>query len=283
MASLSSSDRPAGYQRSPSSLSRASLYRVEAIVLRHRDLGEADRILTLFTREHGKLRASVRGARKIKSRMGGHVEPLTHTSILLVRGRSLDTVTQAQSISAFPHVRDDLLGATRGLHMAELVERFSEENEPNAALFAHLLDGLTKLNAGEDPELIGRAFETGVLDLEGYRPVLDQCVSCSSPFDHNERLSFGAGWGGVLCESCASETGPDQVGLRPISTLAVEGLRVIQRRGYLTDPGTWATTNGTADEIERLLRWYLQSVLERPLETAAFLDELRSPHTPGAS
>ena len=264
-----------GPQRPLSSLPRASLYRVEAIVLRHRRLGEADQLLTLFTREHGKLRATVRGARKIKSRMGGHVEPLMHTSALLVRGRSLDTVTQAQSITVFPHVRADLIRTTRGLHMAELVERFSEEHEPNQPLFAHLLEGLTRLEAGEHAELLGRAFETGVLDLEGYRPVLDRCASCGSPFDDGERLSFGAGWGGVLCAHCASAASRDRVGLRPLSRPAFTGLTAIQRRGYLADPSTWALPPGVADEIERLLRWYIQSVLERPLEAAGFLDELR--------
>ena len=271
----------AAYQRPPSSLSRASLYRVEALVLRHRRLGEADRVLTLFTREHGKLQAVVRGARKIRSRMGGHVEPLMHTSVLLVRGRSLDIVTQAQAVSAFPRVRDDLLAATRGLLMAEIVERFSEEHEPNQALFAHLIEGLTRLEAVElPPELVVRAFETGVLELEGYRPVLDRCVSCgNSPGDTGAGpLSFGAAWGGVLCAACAA--GQDRAALRPLSAPALAGLRTLQDRGYLADPAPWAptaTSTTAANEVERLLRWHLQSVLERPLETAAFLDQLRSP------
>jgi DNA repair protein RecO (recombination protein O) len=262
-------------ERPPSSLSHASLYRVEAIVLRHRNLGEADRALTLFTREHGKLRASVRGARKTKSRMGGHVEPLMHASLLLLRGRSLDIVTQAQSISVFPHVRDDLLLTTRGLHMAELVERFSEEHEPNGVLFSHVLKGFSRLDRGEPPELILRAFEMKLLELEGYRPVLDQCVICGSPIDDAERASFGAGWGGVLCASCASVEGQDRTGSRPISHEALVVLRSLQRRGYLVDPSNYPSVGPLAEEMEWLLRWHLQSVLERPLESAAFLDQLR--------
>ncbi len=267
------------FHRSPSSLPRASLYRVEAIVLRHRDLGEADRALTLFTREHGKVRASVRGARKIKSRMGGHVEPLTHTSLLLVRGRSLDTVTQAQSIAVFPRVREELVVITHGLYLAELVDRFSEEHEPNSALFDHLIEGLARLEKGEPPEFIARAFEIRILEIEGYRPVLDRCVSCDSPFDDGEEISFGAGWGGTLCSACAADgnldAGQDRVGLRPVSEPALEGLRSLQGRGYLADKPS-SSSGPIAGEIERLLRWYLQSVIERPLESTAFLDELRS-------
>jgi DNA repair protein RecO (recombination protein O) len=267
------------FHRSPSSLPRASLYRVEAVVLRHRDLGEADQALTLFTREHGKVRASVRGARKIKSRMGGHVEPLMHTSLLLVRGRSLDTVTQAQSIAVFPRVRENLVALTHGLHLAELVDRFSEEQEPNGTLFDHLIEGLVRLEKGESPEFTARAFEMRLLEIGGYRPVLDRCVSCDSPFDDGEQVSFGAGWGGTLCSACAADGNldarQDRVGLRPVSKLALAGLRSLQDRGYLADRSS-SSSGPIADEIERLLLWYLQSVLERPLETAAFLDELRS-------
>jgi len=267
------------FHRSPSSLPRASLYRVEAVVLRHRDLGEADQALTLFTREHGKVRASVRGARKIKSRMGGHVEPLMHTSLLLVRGRSLDTVTQAQSIAVFPRVREDLVVMTHGLYLAELVDRFSEEHEPNSALFDHLVEGLGRLEKGESPEFIARAFEIRILEIEGYRPVLDRCVFCDSPFDDGEQISFGAGWGGTLCSACAADgnldAGQDRVGLRPVSEPALAGLRSLQDRGYLADKPS-SSSEPIAGEIERLLRWYLQSVIERPLESTAFLDELRS-------
>ena len=208
--------------------------------------------------------------------MGGHVEPLMHTSALLVRGRSLDTVTQAQSITVFPHVRADLIRTTRGLHMAELVERFSEEHEPNQPLFAHLLEGLTRLETGEHAELRGASVrDRGPRLWRATARCLDRCVSCGSPFDDGERLSFGAGWGGVLCAHCASAAAQDRVGLRPLSRPAFAGLSAIQRRGYFADPSTWASPPGVADEIERLLRWYIQSVLERPLEAAGFLDELR--------
>ena len=250
-------------------------------MLRHRNLGEADRALTLFTREHGKLRVSVRGARKTKSRMGGHVQPLMHASLLLVRGRSLDTVTQAQSIAVFPRLRDDLLTTTRGLHVAELVDRFAEEHEPNETLFEHVLEGLDRLDRGGPMELIVRAFELRLLEIEGYRPVLDRCVSCDSPLGGREPVSFGVGWGGVLCASCASTeahdrtTGSRPVGSRPVSHEALAALRTLQSHGFLADPSTYPSEGGVADEIEWLLRWHLQSVLERPLETAAFLDELR--------
>ena len=103
----------------------------------------------------------------------------------------------------------------------------------------------------------------------------DQCVSCGSPIDDGEPASFGAGWGGVLCASCASSETPDRSGVRPLSHEALAALRTLQRRGYLTDPSAYPSAGPLAEEVEWLLRWHLQSVMERPLEAAAFLDELR--------
>ena len=256
----------------PSSLPRSSLYRVEAIVLRHRYLGEADRLLTLYTREHGKLRATVRAARKITSRLGGHVEPLTHASLLLVRGRTLDSVTQAQALETFPNLRGDLLSTARGLHAAGLVDLFTEEQEPQPALFDLLLDTLRRLDGTQHQagDSLLRAFEVQLLEAQGYRPVLDRCASCGGPAP-GPSVAFGAAWGGILCDRCRA----GQEGTRSLSPEALRYLLALQRRGFgaLSDSSLIAAAPW--HEVEGLLRWYLSYLLERPLETATFLDALR--------
>ena len=269
---------------SPVTLPRASLYRVEAIVLRHRELGEADRVLTLYSLQHGKLQASVRAARKTKSRLGGHVEPLTVVSLLLVRGRTLDTVTQAQALTTFPLLRADLLGTTRGLHMAELVDRFTVEYEPQAALYELLRDGLGLLGQGGNDERVLRAFEMGLLEIVGYRPVLDRCVSCgnsdiSGPLRRPGSVGFSAAWGGVLCVNCRSIANSEKLRIRPMSQEALNALLVLQRDGYSTAESI-PLTGVLSDEVEVVLRWYLHSVLDRPLETITFLDQLRGKRAP---
>ena len=266
------------FGRPPSTLPQSTLYRADAIVLRHSDLGEADRVLTLFTAEHGKLRVSVRGARKPKSRLGGHLEPLTRASVQIARGRTLDVVTQAQAVEVFQAARADFLTLLHGLHMAEVVDRFTQEQEPQEELFALLLESLRRLDAGHRADSLARAFEIQVLSWAGFQPVLDRCTSCDADVvDARGQSSFSAQLGGLLCSSCASS----QPGwTRAIPRETVRDLQALQREG-LDGAAFLSTDEGAEDEaesaeLEALLRWYLRYILEVPLDTAAILDRVRA-------
>ena len=105
--------------------------RVEAIVLRHADMGEADRLLTLFTRELGKVRAVAKGARKVRSRKAGHLEPFTRVNLQLARGRSMFIVTQAETMDAHLPLRDDLTAIGYTSYVLELIDRFTYEEDEN--------------------------------------------------------------------------------------------------------------------------------------------------------
>ena len=259
--------------RPPSTLPQSTLYRADAIVLRHSDLGEADRVLTLFTAEHGKLRVSARGARKPKSRLGGHLEPLTRASVQIARGRTLDVVTQAQAMEVFHAARADFMTLLHGLHMAELVDRFTQEQEPQEELFQLLLEALRRLDAGQRADLLARAFEAQVLSWAGFQPVLDRCASCDADVVGSRgQPSFSAQLGGLLCSSCATA----QPGwTRPIPRETILDLQTLQRDGL---DGAASITGGEAEsvELESLLRWYLRYILEVPLETAAVMDRARA-------
>ncbi len=111
------------------------IYKTTAIVLRQRRLGEADKIITLFTPNLGKIDAVAKGVRRTRSKVAGHVEPLTYTAFMLARGRELDIITQAQSIEAFSELREDLERTSRGLYAAELVDRFTPERQENFQVF----------------------------------------------------------------------------------------------------------------------------------------------------
>src|SRR4051795_1547234 len=116
-----------------------ALYRDEAIVIRTYKLGEADRIVVLFTRERGKVRAVAKGVRKTTSRFGGRLEPIRHVALQLYEGRELDTVTQAESLDTFASIREDLDRIGRAMGMLEAVEQISQDREPHRRVFELLL------------------------------------------------------------------------------------------------------------------------------------------------
>ena len=178
------------------------LYRDQAIVLRTWKLGEADRILNLMTRGHGKVRAVAKGVRKTKSKFGGRLEPTAHVALQLYERRELDIVTQAESIDQFASFRDDVDRFAGASAMLEAVDQVSLEGERNTELYQLLLGGLRTL-AGPGGPLVVPGFFLKLLALEGFRPMIDRCVSCGTSVDEGaELVSFSADDGGALCRDC---------------------------------------------------------------------------------
>src|SRR2546428_7232681 len=161
-------------------------YRAEAIVLRAVDLGEADRILVLFTRHFGKIHIVAKGIRRATSRMAGHAEPLTHATYQLARGRELDVLTGAEAKALYPSLREDLGRIAAGWYCAELTDRFTVERAPAAPLFDLLETALRHLDAGFPASLVCRWFDLHLLDRAGFRPELAECVWCRTPLQERE-------------------------------------------------------------------------------------------------
>ena len=259
--------------RPPATFARSTLYWADALVLRHSDLGEADRLVTLFTDQHGKLRVTARAVRKVTSKLGGHIEPLTRASLQIVRGRSLDTVTQAQATEVYPTIRGDFLTLLHGLHMAELIDRFTQEQEPQPTLFQLLLDALRRLDAGAPPGPLARAFEVQILGMAGFQPILDRCASCEKDLTEGSGpVFFSAQWGGACCAGCRSSQ-PEWT--RPTPWPTLRDLRLLHLHG-LDGAAQVSTREQDSAELEALLRWYLRYVLEAPLDTAVMLDRFRA-------
>jgi DNA repair protein RecO (recombination protein O) len=248
---------------------RERTYRVEAVVLRHVDWGEADRLLTLYTREQGKLRAVAKGARKPRSRKAGHLEPFTRVSLLLARGRDLPVVSQAETVEPFTSLRDDLLLATCAAYVVELVDRFTYEEGENFDLYRLLTDSLDRIASNPNPELVLRYFELRLLDLVGFRPLLFQCASCGKEILAEDQY-FSAEQGGVLCPRC----GTGLTGARPVSMLSLKYLRHFQRSSYAVAMQAPVST-ANSREMENIMQHYLTYLLERGLNTPAFLRRVR--------
>ena len=182
-------------------------YRDDGIVLRTQDLGEADRIITVLTRRTGRVRAVGKGVRRTRSRFGARLEPFTHVDLLLWQGRSLDVITQADSLRAYGEpLAADYPRYTSGAAMLETAERFTtEERQPAQRQFLLLVGGLRTLGEGAHaPRLVLDAFLLRSLAVAGYAPSLEDCAVCGSAevsADGTPR-AFAIAAGGLTCRSC---------------------------------------------------------------------------------
>lgn len=179
-----------------------SLYRDSAVVLRVQKLGEADRIITLLSRRHGKLRAVAKGVRRTTSRFGARVEPFCHVDVQLYTGRTLDVITQVQTLDAFgAHIVDDYQRYTNACAVLETVDRIAaEEGEPVLRLYL-LTTGALRALAGRqrDASLVLDAFLLRAMAFAGWSPALGECARCGLAGPH---AAFSVTAGGAVCPSC---------------------------------------------------------------------------------
>lgn len=244
------------------------LYRVEAIVLHSRPFGEADRLVTLLTRERGKHRAVARGARRPRSTLAAGVQPFVRASYLLWRGRSLDGISQCQVLEGFRPLREELERMARAACACELADGLLREDDPQPEVFALLLEGL-RLLAGARPEALPRvllACEWQLLSLGGFRPELEACAQCGAALPPGE-AAFSARAGGAVCPGCRAEhtvllSGAARAALgfllrQPLA--AAPRLRLV--------PGDLRALEAAADAL-------VEHVLERPLNSRAWLETL---------
>jgi DNA repair protein RecO (recombination protein O) len=249
--------------------SSARLYKTEAIILRQRKLGEADRILTLYTPALGKLDAKAKGVRKTTSRLSGHLQPLNRVVVQLAQGHTADVVTGVETLDSFRHLREDLDLLSRGLYVAELTDRMTPEHVHSFPTYRLLFDTLTRLDNPGDGDQALRFFEMRLLDQSGFRPELDRCVGCLKELEPVDNF-FAPVAGGAVCRGCV----PGLAGPRVLTLNALKLLRLMQRGSY-NDLARVRVPADLADEVERHLRSYIITVLERDVNAAAFIERLR--------
>ena len=243
-------------------------YQTEAIIIRKTKLGEADRIITLFTPHLGKIRAVAKGVRRPKSRLSGHLELLTYSRVDLVHGRNLDTIIGSETVNGFLPLKTDLDLSAQALYITELVEQFTVENAENLPLFALLLDTLEKLETEENREMLIHYFAMHLLSLTGYRPELMHCVLCKKPLEPVLN-GFSMNSGGMLCDPCAMNRYCFPV---PVNTLKV--LRLLQSDDYATVRRIKLTPE-LSGELNTILRNYIRYLLEQEVKSTDFMDSLK--------
>ena len=259
---------------SSSNLTRSSHYRVKGLVLKHRDMGESDRLVTVFTREHGKLTLSVRGARKTKTKLGGHLEPLVYGDYLIIRGRNLDSVIQGQIITPFKIIKNNLRKMAECIYLVDLVDHFLQDADPQPRILDLTLDALKQQdNLNSTGDLIIRSFEIKLLQETGFSPVLTSCADCGIDVNpiKNQKYPFSADSGGLLCLDCSrshsnwlrSITGDTLLAMNYIQTVSVEKFAELTLGIELLS------------ELESVSRWYISYVVDKPIEALVFLDQVR--------
>ncbi|HLB27953.1 MAG TPA: DNA repair protein RecO, partial [Dehalococcoidales bacterium] len=224
---------------------------------------------TLYTPHLGKIQGFAKSLRKPKSKMAGHLESLTHSTVTLARGRNIDTITGAQTINSFLPLKTDLDLTSYALYVIELVDQFTAEHIENYPLFQLLLDTLERLSHPVDKDLVLRHFEMHLLESVGYRPQLQHCPACRTALQPVAN-SFSPAIGGVLCPDCSRT----QALTTSLSVNAQKVLKLLQGDDYDTVSRLKMPADLTS-ELEAVMRAYLRYLLEREVKSAAWLDMLK--------
>jgi DNA repair protein RecO (recombination protein O) len=240
-----------------------NLYRDTGVVLRTHKLGEADRIVTLLTRRHGKVRAVAKGVRRTSSRFGARLEPFGHVDVQFYTGRTLDVITQVETVDAFalPLVAD-YQRYTAASAIAETADRLSaEEGEPVLKLYLLVCGALRSLAAGErDASLVLDAFFLRAMSYAGWAPALTECARCGLPGPH---VAFSVPAGGSMCQDCRV---PGSVHPAP------EVLDLLTALLHGEWPMAESTLPGTRRDASGLVAAHLQWHLERQLRSLPLVE-----------
>ncbi|MFR9729405.1 DNA repair protein RecO [Saccharopolyspora sp. MS10] len=246
-----------------------SLYRDTGVVLRVHKLGEADRIITLLTRRFGKVRAVAKGVRRTNSRFGARVEPFCHVDVQLHTGRTLDVITQVQTLDAFGvHIVDDYQRYTAGCAVLETVDRLAaEEGEPVLRLYLLVTGALRALSGRDrDPSLVLDAFLLRAMSYAGWAPALAECARCGAAGPH---AAFSVQGGGSMCPDC-----------RPAGSARPAATTLPLLEALLH--GDWTAAESSAEPVRRegsgLVAAHLQWHLERQLRSLPLVE--RQEHRP---
>ncbi len=247
-------------------------FKLSAVVLRTVDYGEADRVVTLLSRERGKLVAFARGARASKRRFGGGLEPFTLLSAELAERGGGDAMARLESVNverSFHQIRADLARIGCAAYASELARELVREHEPHAALFDLLVGYLGRLDAAPALPAELRAFELGALEAAGFQPRLDACARCGEEAGAGEAgADFSAADGGLLCARC----GQGAVGTTRLSGAAVATLRRLQLGRF--EAAGEGMSPAVGRELREALGRFVEQLLGHRLQARRFLDEV---------
>jgi len=248
---------------------RIRLQRVDGVVLRRFNYGEADRILVLYTRERGKVRVIAKGLRRPTSRMAGHLELFSRGEILLGQGRELDVVSQVQITEPFAGLRSDLERTAQAFVIAELLDAATPDAHPQPELYQTLIESLSAIEQHPRPDVASLQAQIHLLARFGFRPELQRCIYCRLELKPVENF-IDPRRGGALCPECATR----EAGGHLISVDTLKLLRILQRSGGTGTAGL-KVSPGLVQAASAEIRTLSEHVLERSFRAPPFVVRVR--------
>lgn len=246
-----------------------NIIRTQAIVLKGLDLGEADRLITIFSREKGKLRIVANGVRRTRNNMSALVQPFTYNNVLIYKGSSIPKLRQGEILDSFLPLHEDLLSVASASYVIELIDLLLEEEDTQVDIFTLLLITLQIIKEQGHSDILLRYFELHLLSLLGYQPHLVSCVQCNKEMAANEATYFSAKSGGLKCFNCHD----------PILDGKISKASLSLMRNLLTIPlsrlRSLVSSQIILAETESIMENYIQYYTERKLKSLPFLRSLK--------
>lgn len=245
-------------------------YHADGIVLRRGNFGEADQIVTILTRYHGKISAVAKGVRRMGSRKGGNLDLLNHVKLYLAEGKNMDIITEVELANAWPRLKVDLAKVAVSYQIIELANEFVSERQENKAVFDLTLEALGYLEQDENPEQTLAIYQVKLLDIVGYQPELSKCVRCGKALQP-EGLALSPALGGVI--------GPEERENDELAWgISADTLKVW--RFFLTSEFSAGmklkVPPEVARQVARSLQYYLEYLLERELKSPGLLQDVKN-------
>jgi DNA repair protein RecO (recombination protein O) len=246
-----------------------ALYRTDAIVLGYRNLGEADKILTLFSPEKGKIHAVARGVRRPRNPILAGSQLFTYSNFLIMEGRNLDNISQCEIKESFYKIRQNLEYMAYGLYFAELLRVSTPMEDKNQELFRFFLKTMYLLQKWENTELLGRIYEIKLMAIQGFAPEIFRCVGCGEKvFD---KINFSTLMGGILCFNCRE-------GDRKSINIAPETLNALRKMLMMTyeELEGLQVKEHTKEQLKSILNLFICHHIDRKLKTVQFIKDINS-------
>lgn len=244
------------------------LQKIEGIVVRSTDYGESHKVVAIFSREAGKISGVARGAKKPNSRLSAISQLFTYGHFLLQAGRGLGTLQQGEIIAAFKGIKEDIFKTAYTAYIVEMVDKGTQDRQPNPYLFELLLQTLQYIDEGLDPDILTFIFEMKMLPVLGLYPEMGKCAICGST---EGTFSFSMRENGLICHRCMDHD-PHSL------SLSRQSIRLLRLFYYLdlNRLGSISVKPETKKELKMAIDLYYEEYSGLYLKSKRFLDQLDS-------